>query len=121
MSIVRYLQVVLLVSHLTLSIVAQSDVNFQNFKFVMHEDVVHNNYILAIVQPIVPPIRLREFFQHILYRLQAPQDQIIFISYQIYRKDRGRLSVLLIKTLSLHIITKLFLCNLLNSLCMFFI
>ena len=113
MRIVRYLQVVLLGSHLTLSIVAKSDVNFQNSKFVMHEDVVYNN-ILAIVQPI----RLREFFQHILYRLQAPQDQII--SYQIYPKDRGRLSVLLIKTLSLHIITKLFLCNSLNSLCMFF-
>ena len=42
MSIVRYLQVVVLVSHLTLSIVAQSDVSCQNFKFVIDEDVVYN-------------------------------------------------------------------------------
>ena len=45
MSIVRYLQVVLLVSHLTLSIVAQSDVSCQNFKFVIDEDVVYNNIL----------------------------------------------------------------------------
>ena len=45
MSIVRYLQVVLLVSHLTLSIVAQSDVNCQNFKFVIDEDVVYNHIL----------------------------------------------------------------------------
>ena len=45
MSIARYLQVVLLVSHLTLSIVAQSDVSCQNFKFVIDEDVVYNHIL----------------------------------------------------------------------------
>ena len=45
MSIVLYLQVVLLVSHLTLSIVAQSDVSCQNFKFVIDEDVVYNHIL----------------------------------------------------------------------------
>ena len=45
MSIVRYLQGVLLVSHLTLSIVAQSDVICQNFKFVIDEDVVYNHIL----------------------------------------------------------------------------
>ena len=45
MGILRHLQVVLLVSHLTLSIVAQSDVNCQNFKFVINEDVVFNHIL----------------------------------------------------------------------------
>ena len=45
MSMARYLQVVLLLSHLTLSIVAQSDVSCQNFKFVIDEDVVYNHIL----------------------------------------------------------------------------
>ena len=45
MSIARYLQVMLLVSHQTLSIVAQSDVSCQNFKFVIDEDVIYNHIL----------------------------------------------------------------------------
>ncbi|KAJ7374410.1 Hyaluronan-binding protein 2 [Desmophyllum pertusum] len=42
---VRVLQVVFLVSHLTLLITVYSDVNCQNFKFVIDEDVVYNHIL----------------------------------------------------------------------------
>ena len=45
MEIVQYLQVMLFVFNLTLSSVAKKAVNCQNFKFAIHEDVVHNHIL----------------------------------------------------------------------------
>ena len=45
MSLVRYLQEVMLVSQLNFSTLAQTVVNFQNFKFIVNEDVVYNRIL----------------------------------------------------------------------------
>ena len=45
MSLVRYLQEVMLVSQLNFSTLAQTVVNFQNFKFIVNEDVVYNHIL----------------------------------------------------------------------------
>ncbi|XP_078355645.1 uncharacterized protein LOC144640349 [Oculina patagonica] len=45
MSALRFLQVLFLVTHLTLVIVVHSDVNCQKFKFVIDEDVVFNHIL----------------------------------------------------------------------------
>lgn len=45
MCLVRYLQEVMLVSQLNFSTLAQTAVNFQNFKFIVNEDVVYNHIL----------------------------------------------------------------------------
>ena len=45
MSALDFLQMVFLVPHLSLVIVVHSDVNCQNFKFVIDEDVVYNHFL----------------------------------------------------------------------------
>ena len=45
MKALRFLQLMFLVSHLTLFTEAHSDVICQNFKFVIHEDVVFNHIL----------------------------------------------------------------------------